>query len=419
MADTAILGKAAVTMAVSAASFAALVREPWSSWSNERFSRTLLGVVAGSRLGLFLLVFVLLHMPPQSDVASYYVIDAQHAGAGELIYRDFPSSYGPAIVYLNALCMALWNSPRALIVEAIAWELLAVWLWLPALRRLFGEQTARRTLVLHALCPLAVINVAIGGQNQVCALAALGASVAWLTAEREMRSGVAAAFGALGIKLIAGLFAPVLFAAARQRLRWLAGFTLLFVVVLGALACAGANPLQPLVLQADLVTSGNLPYLLTSLGVPNEGAAGRLHVAILLASLGAVWLWVLRRMQRAQLCHVLTLVGLIFMLVSRKSYTQYVVLFLVPLCFVVVSELRGALRPALFALFSGFLTLEPSLWFKWYERRMTFGPPFANAGAWAFALGELVVVGGYVWLAWLALRGMRASATAGVPNREA
>jgi hypothetical protein len=90
---------------------------------------------------------------------------------------------------------------------------------------------------------------------------------------------------------------------------------------------------------------------------------------------------------------------LVFMLVSRKAYTSYLVMGLLPMTIAVASALPRFRQRAGFLAFCGLASVEPSLWFRWMGEGTLAGVrlvPF-DAGA-AFAGVQLVLLAGYAVL---------------------
>jgi len=390
-----------------------------------------------TRPGLFLLAFVLLGIAPTSDVVAYYLPQGLAALDGRLVYRDFPSSYGPLFPYLLALPLALLKDPRSLVAAAVLVEALAMraWCWAaaPALATPARERALAQALLLYAASPLAIWNVAISGQNQIWLGACFALAVGWHARGALGRSGLALALGTLAVKAIALVPAPLFLLAAGPGWRRPARFGLALAAVIAAvslpLGMIGAPVWQPLLAESGQVSSGNIPYLVGLLGLSVVGPfASALLIAVLLLTLLGVSALVVRRAAGqgplagvAALCVVL----LVFMLVSKKAYADYLVIFWLPLCLLLA--VRG-LTPGVLLAFGGLsvvATVEPSLWFRWlaqaslpvaYERAAA-APDLASAVKLAvFVASELALVAGYGWLALVCLRVLRPpNVAAGAP----
>jgi hypothetical protein len=74
--------------------------------------------LALSRIGLFVVVFVVAGYPAESDVTVYYQW-TQMILDGGVLGRDVPAAYGPLFHYLAAVPLLLWDSPKSLFLLAI------------------------------------------------------------------------------------------------------------------------------------------------------------------------------------------------------------------------------------------------------------------------------------------------------------
>lgn len=305
-----------------------------------------------------------------SDASGYYYPAALEALAGKLVYRDFPSSYAPLFSYLAALCVALWNDPRVFCVAAILLHAIGLRVWLGAATGRVDATALRRAAALVAVNGHVLINVLVG-QNQVwvAAFVALSAALAWRG--RAFASGAVLGAGLASVKLLAIVFAASLWPAATHRARWLLGFALVALGMHGAFAFAGADVWMPIRLEGPLATSGNLPFLLSVVGLDPGGAAGLVLTAAGIV-LGATVAWrSLTELPPTSAARVLAntaLVLLLLLLFSRKAYATYLVLALFPLCFVIASSTRRGVHLAYLSLVA-LAPVEPSLWFRWFQGR--------------------------------------------------
>ena len=158
--------------------------------SDARFGALAVGLGVASRLALYVLVFFVLRFDVHSDVIGHYYPQARSALAGKLVYRDFESSYAPLFAYLEAAAVALWNSPKSLVLLTVVLEALSLPLWLRTARAAFDEPTARLAMVLYLTSAMPLVNVAIEGQNQAYCAFLLSASFALLAARRPFLSGL-------------------------------------------------------------------------------------------------------------------------------------------------------------------------------------------------------------------------------------
>jgi hypothetical protein len=411
LAAKAALGAALTVLAVLVA------RGSWvDALAPARATSWFLGALLASRLGLFVALFGLAGVPVTSDVTGHYYPQAVAVLAGQVPYRDFPSSYGVAFPYLAALPLRLWNAPESLVLLAIALELVAAPVWLAIARDMGGEAVARRAALLYVLSPVPLVNVAVNGQNQVWVATGLALAIRALLGRRDVLSGLVLGGVAGGVKFLALLFAPALALTARRPVAWSVACAAapLALLVLGRLG--SLDVLLPVRLEAPLYSSGNLPFLLGLLGVDLDAVAVQAAMlAALCAVLGATAAGARFHREgddRLWTAHAIALLLLTFLLVSRKSFTSYLVMAFFPLCLSVAAGGLGGRTVALFGALGTIAVVEPSAWFRWLDARGLWElgdavPPGGRAGLTAFVVLDVGLLAGYVWLVartWRALR---------------
>jgi len=363
-------------------------------------------------LGLFVALYVVGHQDVTSDVPTFYLPNGRAVLAGRVPYRDFPLSYAPLFPYVGAALLSLWNSTKVFALFAILLNAVALVLWHAAAVASFDRQTARISSVLYASSGHVLVQ-ALLGTNQVWIAAALAASTLLLVRGRSIASGFVQALALCTVKVLSLLFWPVLWIMAPHRGRWLGGALLFSAIVYGAFAAGGADLLIPLRRESNLISSGNLPYVLESLSGPLGSFSPRVFDSIALLVLGGAVLWLylhaahLPASSRAQmLMPALALFGLLFMLVSKKSFTGYAAFFMYPALLVLALETNARRRFGFFLVFNVLLAAEPSLWFNLGDGR--------RLGVWlresrgtmtySFVLVDLALLSCYAYLAVLSVR---------------
>jgi hypothetical protein len=385
--------------------------------SNRRFDRLLFTSFAGSRLGIFGLVFLALRIAPRGDVQAYYMQQAEWVLRGLLPYRDFVSSYAPLHPYLDAGLISLWHTPLAIMLFSVLAELLLLPLWMRAGREFLPEGNLRGAALLYLASPISLQFVTIDGQDNVV-IAVLIAFALLLV----LRSHVAAAGAALGasvsaFKFLPLLYAPVFLAAVPRRWRLLLGAVLVCGAAYGGFALLHAPILTPLSAEGGLRTAGNLPYVIeTIFGVT---LPARLTDGCLLLVLLGIFAAAGRAAYRAEmdvrmraLTSGMAAATLALLVLSKKSWPPYLVLALFPVCLLAREEsgsrLRNGLRVAGFALFSLIAVAEHSYWSSIFAQfssaefhaRLSSG----HAGVRVLVAVELLLVAGYLGLLWEAMR---------------
>lgn len=406
---TVILGKLAMGVVLGAATLLALRSSRVAGLPFGSFSRLTLAASLILRLSVFVALYLALGYEVPSDVPTAYYPEAKAALAGELVYRDFFSTYAPLFPYVAAAAVAAWDSAKSLVLLAILLETLGLAIWLRVGGLAFPEGVVRRAGVLFAGSPLLVSTVAMAGQNHVWIGAFLATSVLLALRKHEIAAGVALGLGLLATKFLVIVFVPVVLLLSGRKRRFLGGFAGIVSAAYGTLALAGADILAPLTFQrsAGQESSGNLPYLLAPLGV---SPLSSVYVLAALLVLGALCIaaWVRRRALSRGLL-IATGVVLLFsivLLLSKKSYTTYWASCFFPLC-LWWAEWAGA-RSRAMAAFVGWeivATLEPSLFFRWLSNGPLIGvvtlPPVQAV---LYVCIQVAVIGFNVFLAAKCLR---------------
>ncbi len=371
---------------------------------------------------LFLGIYVIGREQVSSDVPGYYLPAARAVAEGKLPFRDFATSYAPLFPYVSAALVRVWDSGKVFALFAMMMNMLGLIAWHRAAASLCNEATARRGTILYASSGHIAIQ-ALLGSNQCWIAAALGWSVFLTARDRGTASGLIQCLAVCTTKFLTLLFWPVLWVCAQRRRLWILAAALPASLVYGFFVFAGGSVFEPLRRESPRTTSGNLAYLLEPL-LP-AAAASNHHVvdAVALLALGgsAVWLFIralpLPAAQRPRLLLPgLVLLGIVFMLFSKKSYTGYAVFFLYPATSVLVSgvrSLRGGC--AFFLLFNVLLVSEPSLWFQMggYGRALSsWLKSAADRAPDEFVLLDACLIACYVFIAWLSVQCLRQSRTA-------
>jgi hypothetical protein len=256
------------------------------------------------------------------------------------------------------------------------------------------------------------------GTNQTWISAALAASALMIVADRSSASGLLQAVGASTTKILVLLFWPALWICARHRWRWLAAALLPTVALYAAFAATGADIFYPLRFEGGLITSGNLPYVLDPLLSATGGWKKAICDGVLLAALAVTTLWIFWRaraltpQQRASMLPLaIALTGVVFLLVSKKSYTGYAVFVMYPIAVSLGIGLRSLRARVGFLLgFNALLATEPSLWFHLGGFKGTL-QEWLEAGGGSMAAGFVLVdaalLACYVWVAWVSVRSIQ------------
>ena len=415
MHDSVILSKLFLALAGAVACVAIWRLAAIRRISKGQFGLMALALAVLSREGFYVLIYVIQRQPVPHDVPEYYCPEAMHVLAGMIPYRDFMTSYAPLFDYVGAALLSVWRDPRVFVVVAMALDLLSLPLWLAVGRRLFSENVVRTATVLY-LTNVKVLLCIGTGQNQIWIAFLLAASL-WLQMRgRPFWSGMMLGLGLSAVKLLVLILTPPVWLAGRRRIAWMIGFAALPLAVYLGFIAKGADVFRPIKFEAKLVTCGNLPFLATLSGCDAAGAVGVAGVVTLLA-LWAVFYGVAWKrgldLDTPRVIHLLTLVLISFMLLSKKAYTGYLVLGMFCLCLTVADRPFGWREMLIYCLFNVVAVMEPTLWERWLplqDLRLFWQPLHAGHPGYArlalFTLVECALIGCYLHYGIQALRGV-------------
>jgi hypothetical protein len=362
-----LLYKLAIGLACLLAVIGATALAPSAKLSTRRFDYLLVSLWILTRLGVYGLVFFVLRMEVTSDVSIYYYSQGREAMLGRILYRDFASAYSPAFPYLIALILGLWDSAKAIVLASILIDGVNFAVWLTVARRLWSEPVCRRMALFYLLSTLPILNVAVAGQNQVWVSLLLGTAVLLY---QQGKPALSAFF--VGLPLVLVKLLPLLYLAGFLRwrsnpLRTIASALLVPALLFAVLALRGIDVLQPLKLQESRVTSGNIPYLLSSVIRFDGGWTSTLMQVFSLVVLAVVGLYLFTRRENLdaeQIIRGLVILTLTCALVNKKFYSNYLVMVFAPLCSVAAMDASSLAAAFRFGFFNIVAALEPSLWFR-------------------------------------------------------
>ena len=381
--------------------------------SMHHFDRAVAGALVATRLGLFALIFLVLHVAPRGDIQGFYFPQAVEVLGHHLPYRDFVSSYAPLHPYLDALFVQLWHSPLSIMLFSVVAEFLLLPLWLRTGRSFLPEPQLRIASLLYLASPISLQFVAVDGQDNVLIALAITFSILLLLRNRSLLSGVMLGVSIAMVKFLPLIYTPAFLLGTTRRWRWAAGLSLVLAVAYGGFLLLHAPILQPLSAEGDLRSAGNLSYVLESLlGIT---IPGRVSDLVLLLVLGTIFVRIARAAYSASAegrlriitfgtC-ALTLALLFF---AKKSWPPYLMLSLFPLCLLpALPAKRHLIRVNLFAFFSFVAVAEHSVWaslmHEFSSRTFHVAILSGDFVSLVFLLLELILLAGYGWLLYEAL----------------
>lgn len=366
--------------------------------------------MAASRLTLYLLVYHIANKRPQSDVAMFFD-QARVAAQGGLVYRDFPSTYGPFFDYITAAFTLIWNDIRVLILAMILFEAIAVWITRFVLRGEMSENQLARAVLVYAALPAPFLLVVLSGQEDGWMWMFGAITIYLLHRGKQFLAGLIGAFGFLATKLVIVLGLGAWLFVFANPIAYLIGLAFTSLPYAFVYKYAGWEILQPL-RQASECQPPSIWFVL------NAVLGGWIPVTSRFLSIGSIGLlglaslyigWRYREALRASIANCAALWCWVFALsivLSPKSLATYVLFFQVPLVFAAISKhdprvLWVNLWLCFLAAFHG------SYWFRIGMPRFEHGPESLAQTA---ELGmEVAILSSLIFIAYRSIQWIRSS----------
>jgi hypothetical protein len=414
-----LIARTALGCALAACTFLALRQKRMWSTSSESFDRTAPLIFASSRLLLWLLLFEILRLPVRGDAMKYYLPEALSWLGGKLPYRDFSTSYAPLHPFLDSLLVRLWHSEVVLVLFSIFVESAMFWLAIPFLRRFFVDTTVRTAAILYLGSAVSVQFVTVDGQNnvEICLLILL--ALLAMSRAQALLVGFWVGLSIAAVKLLPLIYCISFLAALRglsKRALGVAGFLIAIVPVYGFCLFKGLNIFYPLQFEGRERTASCFPWVVEVLsGYRFSDSFWNGVSAIALISVTIVCANILLQSpderRPAIIFRSLIVVTLTLMFFAKKSWPNYAILALLPMCSLFDFEADEFLPLALFQVFNIVAVSIHSFWFTFFHEESSL-ESHARLFHFSAPIIELLVLhipllGCYIWLALRSLRLMR------------
>lgn len=400
--------RAAVSVGMGVLTYIAAT-SPWiHGLSRKAFDRGVTTGLAVSRLSVYAIAFLVLHIQVRGDIPSFYVLPARGVFLHKMPYRDYPTSYAPLHPFLDAGLLLIWNSPLIIILFSIIGECFVLPVWMRVARIFASERSVRIASVLYLTSAASILFVAIDGQDNVLLQLLLGLALLALARYRAVLSGFLVAIGAVCVKFLPILFIPAFLITPVKRVRWFLAFLGTMIVGYGYFAWIRLPLLFPVTYEHTDRTASDLPFIL-------EGVVGRIpplvieDAAVALALLAIVVLLFLVAIRRPSIPAMVrgaafgcTALLLALLILSRKSWPPYVMLVLFPLCLLTARRENLRTRVVLFAVFNLICLTTHSIWATVFLQFLPepFHAALLAGNAWAYILlvTQIALIAGYCWL---------------------
>jgi hypothetical protein len=309
------------------------------------------------------------------DNTTFFFPQANNVIAGLIPYLDFQSSYGPYFAYLLAPFVLIFNDSRVIPFALIAFDILTLVVSDRYVARTLSNNGRRLFLWTYVFIPTIWFFTVRLNQDEIILAFFVTLSLLLVALEKEELAGLCMGLGFLSTKFLIAIFYIPILAQSKQKTRTL--FLAGLVVILGYVPflILGADILMPLTAETGSFASGaNIWIALEILGISTEVVP---HIVAAVAVLVVFALFLISDSQsshkeaipirirntiaRLPVEHRMVLVGILFMILDKKTWMFYLEIFVVFLIIAIIrttESARGNRNSMLvWALFLGYIVL--------------------------------------------------------------
>lgn len=365
-----VLGKLAISVFLSLVTILLLSKKEKINGfftSNSRLS--IIGAWVGLRLLPFCIVYIGLNFAVKSDVIFFYDT-AKLALDGLIVYRDFWQPYSPLFPYLNAITLAVVDSPKSIIFLMMVYELIAIYIT----KALFSNQYSVFYIVLYLALPAPFIFLIFGGQEDIFLWLFIALALWYYKkTNNALHIGLILGIGIVCTKILLIIPIALLLVFSKYRAKILAGLLIVGVPAMGImLYLVGEKILAPLQL-GDLPFAPNLVSILSPFIGGVQPQSKLLNWGGLLIILAGAFYYLknLKPYSEARLLvFAFILTNMITIVVHKNSLPNYLYTVLLP----VIYFFGGVFKTkqwVLMILLNIIGAVHPSLWYylggKYYD----------------------------------------------------
>ena len=174
----------------------------------------------------FVVIYVVLHKPTNSDVYFFYWI-SKFITEGKLIYRDFWMPYSPLFPYYNLIPIWIYDAKESIVAWMLVYELLAVIVTIALYKKTQEKNDLIYKILLYLALPASLGMSVLGSQEDVSLwLYVALALLVWQRTQSQFWVGVVLAIGLLFTKIL--LLFPIVafFIFFKKPFNYLAGLAI-------------------------------------------------------------------------------------------------------------------------------------------------------------------------------------------------
>jgi hypothetical protein len=313
--------------------FKIATRKPWEIM----FFKWAISIAIISKFMICLVIYIKLpSLVERSDAVLYYYPQTLHFISGHLPYKDFYSSYSILFAPMLSLAVMAWNSVGAIVLMMLIFETGMIILYLFRCSR-NDNIHGWRTAYLYLLSPISFYWVAFVGYNSPIIVFFTIWGLFWAEKGRPVLASSLAALSLLFSKLLAVIMWPA-FIFWRRRDIWRSSSPLIFVLLAHILLLAfGFDVLMPLKGEYNKYSSGNIWFALSLIlpDLKNSRVWNILPALLFVILFFLLMLYVIKKRGQSPLgdfdwaMALIAVICLLFMLLSKKTFTMYVPMMLI------------------------------------------------------------------------------------------
>ncbi|MBA4851478.1 hypothetical protein [Emticicia sp. BO119] len=365
-----VLGKVSISLLLSLFTIILLYKkEKINGFLSVNSHLAIIGAWFGLRLLPFCMVYVFLNFSVKSDVIFFYDT-ARQALKGMVVYRDFWQPYSPLFPYLNAVTLAIVDSPKSIIFLMMIYELIAIYLT----KAMFSNKYTVFYIVLYLALPAPFIFLLFGGQEDIF----LWLFIAWgiwyyKKSGNAIHIGFILGLGILCTKILLIIPIALLLIFSRLRGKILTGLLIVGIPSVAImLYLVGEKILAPLQL-GDLPFAPNLVSILSPVIGGVQPQSKLLNWGGLLIILAGAFYYLKNLKPYSEtrlLVFAFILTNMITIIVHKNSLPNYLYTILLPVIYFFGESFKTR-QWVLMILLNIIGAVHPSLWYylggKYYD----------------------------------------------------
>jgi hypothetical protein len=357
-----VLGKVAISFFLSILTIILLAKkEKFNHFFNSNPQLTIIGAWLALRVLPFSVVYLILNFAVKSDVIFFYDT-ARLALDGLIVYRDFWQPYSPLFPYLNAITLAIVDSPVSIIFLMMIYELIAIYIT----KTLSSYKYAVFFIVIYLTLPAPFIFLIFGGQEDIFLWLFIALAMwCFRKTHNALHIGLILGLGILCTKILLIIPIALLLVFSKQRVKILSGLLIIGIPSIAImLYLTGEKILAPLQL-GDLPFAPNLVSIISPFVGGIEPNSKLLNWGGLLVILG-VTSYYLRNIRSYSetwlLLFAFIFTNIITIIVHKNSLPNYLYTILLPVIYIFGDFFR-ARQWVVMILLNIIGAVQPSLWY--------------------------------------------------------